>query len=127
MNAPLARFIIAITSAFSLLTSLAPFRAVSRCLLLSGDFFDYALVGATSHADCAPSGERRATADQMRATAALRLVNFFTGFKSSKGVTPAKLFQTSTNRAAGQSAASIASSSSYVVPHGQFSAGILSA
>jgi hypothetical protein len=33
-----------------------------------------------------------------------------TGFKSSNGVTPAKLFQTSTSRETGQSAVSLASS-----------------
>jgi hypothetical protein len=83
---------------------------VSRCFLFAGDFFKFPLTGAASAAGGATSGERRATADQMRATAAGRLVNFFTGFKSSKGVTPAKLFQTSTSLAAGQSAASFASS-----------------
>ena len=46
----------------------------------------------------------------MRATAALRLVNFFTGFRSSNGATPAKLFQVSTRRDAGHSAVSLASS-----------------
>jgi len=46
----------------------------------------------------------------MRVTAALRLVNFFTGFNSSKGATPAMLFQVSTSRDTGHSALSLASS-----------------
>jgi hypothetical protein len=40
----------------------------------------------------------------------LRSVNFFTGFRSSKGATPAKLFQVSTRRDAEHSAVSLASS-----------------
>jgi hypothetical protein len=54
--------------------------------------------GATSRAGSAPSEDRRCTAAQIRATAALRLANFFTGFNSVKGATPAKLFHTSTSR-----------------------------
>jgi hypothetical protein len=46
----------------------------------------------------------------MRATAALRLVNFLTGFSSSKGTTPGKLFQVSISRATGHSAVSLANS-----------------
>jgi hypothetical protein len=34
--------------------------------------------------------------------AAFGLANFFTGFRSSKGATPAKLFQVSNRRDAGQ-------------------------
>jgi hypothetical protein len=45
-------------------------------------------VGATSLAGCAKSADRRWTAAQIRATAALRSVNFFTGFSSVKGATP---------------------------------------
>src|ERR1019366_4912435 len=75
-----------------------------------GDFFALALAGATGSAGCAASGDRRATAAQIRATAAFRSVNFFTGFRSSKGATPAKLFQVSTRRDAGHSAVSLASS-----------------
>jgi hypothetical protein len=56
------------------------------------------------------SGNRRLTACEIRATAALRLVNFLTGFKSSNGTTPAKPFQSSTSLAAGQEAVSLASS-----------------
>jgi hypothetical protein len=54
--------------------------------------------------------DKRATACQIRAMAALRLVNFFTDFSSSKGATPAKLFQVSTKRDAGHSEVSLASS-----------------
>ena len=50
------------------------------------------------------------TASQIRPTATLRLVNFFTGLSSVNGATPAKLFQISTGRLAGQEAASLASS-----------------
>ena len=46
----------------------------------------------------------------VRSAAALRLVNFFTGFNSSKGATPAMLFQVSTSRDTGHSALSLASS-----------------
>jgi hypothetical protein len=48
---------------------------------------------------------------QIRATAIARVSNFLTGFSSVKGATPAKLFQTSTKRSAGQPAAQPASSS----------------
>src|SRR5258708_9185536 len=102
--APLARFIIAMTSAFLLLrSSVVPVRARARRGALVGDFFVFPLVGAASGAGCAPSGERRWTAAQIRATAAFRLVNFFTGFNSVKGATPAKPFQTSTSREPGPS------------------------
>jgi hypothetical protein len=53
---------------------------------------------------------RRWTAFQMRPSAAFRSVNFFTGFKSSKGATPAKLFQISRSGEAGQSVESRVSS-----------------
>jgi len=53
---------------------------------------------------------RVCTAFQIRATATLRLVNFLTGFSALNGATPAKLFQTSTGRLAGQEAISFASS-----------------
>jgi hypothetical protein len=59
---------------------------------LAGDFLALPLAGATSVVGCAPSGDSRATACQIRVTAAFRLVNFFTGFRSSNGATPAKLF-----------------------------------
>jgi hypothetical protein len=55
-------------------------------------------------------GVRRWRAFQMRPSAAFRSVNFFTGFKSSKGETPAKLFQIPGSREAGQSAESRVSS-----------------
>ncbi|GIW56272.1 MAG: hypothetical protein KatS3mg082_2676 [Nitrospiraceae bacterium] len=55
-------------------------------------------------------GVRAWTARQIRATAVLRSVNFFTGLRSPKGGTPAKPFQISTSRSAGQLAASFASS-----------------
>ena len=108
---PLARFIIAITSAFLLLrSSVAPFNARACRGALVGGFFTFPLAGATSGAGCASSGDRRTTACQIRATAAFRSVNFFTGFRSSKGATPAKLFPASTRRDAGHSAVSLASS-----------------
>ena len=46
----------------------------------------------------------RRMALQMRLSAVVRSVNFFTGFRSPSGTTPAKPFQTSTSRAIGQSA-----------------------
>src|SRR5580658_4341064 len=46
-------------------------------------------------------------ASQIRATAAFRSVNFFTGFRLPKGTTPAKLFHTSIRRVAGQEPASL--------------------
>src|SRR5262249_11866694 len=78
--APLARFIIAMTSAFLLLLfSVAPFRAWARRLALAGDFFAFSCAGAASLAGCAPSRDRRWTASQIRVTAVFRLVNFLTG------------------------------------------------
>jgi hypothetical protein len=46
----------------------------------------------------------------MRVTAALRFVNRFTGLRLVNGAIPAKLFQISTGRFAGQEVASLASS-----------------
>ena len=58
--APLARFIIAITSAFLFVRdSFAPFCARARRGALAGDFFAFPLAGATSAACGATSGERR--------------------------------------------------------------------
>ena len=69
----LARFIIVITSAFLLLRySVAPFCARARRGALVGDFFAFSLTGATSAAGCAPSGDTRATACQIRVTADFR-------------------------------------------------------
>jgi hypothetical protein len=68
------------------------------------------LAGAASGAGCALSGDRRSTASQMRATAALRLLSFLTGFKPSNGATHAKLFQVSASLDTGHSAVSLASS-----------------
>jgi hypothetical protein len=48
---------------------------------LGRDFFALPLAGATSAAGCAPPGDKRETARQILA-AALRSVNFFTGFRS---------------------------------------------
>src|SRR5262249_46337986 len=90
--------------------SSAPFFAREHRGGLAGDFFDLPFAGATSANTCAPSGDRRWTAAQIRPIAAVRLVNFLTGFNSVKGATPAKLFQTSTRREPGHSAASFASS-----------------
>jgi hypothetical protein len=58
----------------------------------------------------ATSGDRRWIAPQIRVTADFLLVNFFTGFRSSNGATPAKLFQVSIRREASHSAASFARS-----------------
>jgi hypothetical protein len=77
---------------------------------LAGDFVAFPLAGAASATGSAPPGDNRETACQIRATAAFRLVNFFTGFRSSKGATPAKLFQMLAKRDAGHSAGSFASS-----------------
>lgn len=62
--APLARFIIAMTSAFLLLRSslllfaaFAPFCARARFAGLAGAFFEVSLTGATSLACCATSGK----------------------------------------------------------------------
>ncbi len=85
-------------------------RAVSRRLGWAGAFFPFPLAGATSGARCATLGSIRWTASQMPVTAAFRFVNFLIGFKSLKGATPAKLFQTSTRRLAGQEPASLFSS-----------------
>src|SRR5205823_5648757 len=74
---------------------------------------DGVLSVATGVAGGAASGDRRSTALKILVTAALRSVNFFTGFKSSKGATPAKLFHVSTKRDAGHFAVSLASSCAF--------------
>ena len=92
-------------------SSLPPFAPFWACLLgLAGAFFALSLADTKSLACGATLGNGRWTAAQIRATAAFRSVNFFTGFSSVNGATPAKLFQTSTSRDAGHSAASLASS-----------------
>jgi hypothetical protein len=109
--APLARFIKAITSAFLLAPdSVAPFAVRARREALVGDFFDRVRSVATGVGCGATSGDRRSITFQILATAAFRSVNFFTGFRSSKGATPAKLFQVSAKREAGHSAVSLPSS-----------------
>ena len=85
-------------------------RAVLRRLAFRGDLLASAFAGATGSAPCATSADSRSSAFQIRATAPLRLVNFLTGFRSSKGATPAKLFQVSISRETGQSWVSLASS-----------------
>jgi hypothetical protein len=77
---------------------------------LVGGFFDFYLVGATSAAGSALSGNRRATACQIRTTANLRLVKLLHQFQVVEGPTPAKLLHVSTGRDAGHSAVSLASS-----------------
>jgi hypothetical protein len=47
---------------------------------------------------------------QIRMAAVLRSVNFLVGFRSPKGGTPAKAFQTSVKRAMGQSAVALVNS-----------------
>ena len=89
--------------------------ALAAFLALGAPFFVVAslVLMAVPGASCAPScaaGANFWTACQMRVTAVLRSVNFLTGFRSSKGATPAKLFQISARRAVGQSFASFASS-----------------
>ena len=108
--APLARFIIAMTSAFLLLRSLAAVRARSRHGDLVGDFFDLPFAGATSRAGFAPVGDSRWIAAQIRATADFRSVNFLIGLSSWNGATPAKLFQASISREIGHSPTNFASS-----------------
>jgi hypothetical protein len=66
--APLARFIIAITSAFLLLLSSAPFCALARLGALAGAFA-FSLAGATSLGYGPVFGNRLWTAAQIRATA----------------------------------------------------------
>ena len=86
--APLARFIMVMTSAFLLPPASGLFCARARRGALAGDFFPFPLAVATGSTGCVPSEDRRAIACQMRVTAALRLVNFLTGFSSSNGATP---------------------------------------
>jgi hypothetical protein len=100
------------TAAF-LLPSRAPFVSCLICagFLAAGAFLAVPLAFFATGADCgATLAPSRWIALHTRATALARSVNFLTGFKSSKGATPAKLFHTSTSRAAGQSAVSLASS-----------------
>jgi hypothetical protein len=78
-------------------------RGELRRGVLAGDFFVFPVAGAAGAACGATSADRRCTTAQIRTTANFRLVNFFTGFRSSNGATPAKLFQVSTRREAGQS------------------------
>src|SRR5271155_1808662 len=76
---PLARFIIAITSAFLLLRdSVAPFCARGA---LVGDFFAFPLAGAPSGAGCAASGGRGGTAPPHRPPPALPALDFFFRFR----------------------------------------------
>ena len=86
----LARFIIAMTSAFLFEGSLAAGRARSRRGGLVGDFFDLPFAGATSRAGSATFGDSRWMADQIRATADFRSVNFLIGFSSWNGATRAE-------------------------------------
>src|SRR5437763_16162413 len=100
--ASFARFIIAVTSAFLLVRdSVAPFCALALREALVGNFFDPVVSVAPGVACGATSGDKRWIAFQILATAAFLSVNFFTGLRSSKDATPAKLFQVSTNRDAG--------------------------
>ncbi len=55
----------------------------------------FARLGATRAVCGAGCGLKRWTAFQIRVTPLVRFVNFITGFKSSKGVTSARLFQVS--------------------------------
>jgi hypothetical protein len=76
------------------------FAAVSLAVLLASarGGISSAMVGATAF----PS---RWIVVQMRATALSRFSNFLTGLQSVNGATPARLFQSSTRRLAGHSAA----------------------
>jgi hypothetical protein len=61
----------AMTSAFLLRrSSVAPFRAPARRGALAADLFAFPLAGATSLTGCAPSGDSRWSAAQIRAAAA---------------------------------------------------------
>ena len=84
--------------------------AVWRRLLFAASLFRFLFSGATSGAGCATFAGRTCTASQIRVTADLRSVNFFTGLSEVKGATPAKLFQISTGRLRGQEPTSLASS-----------------
>src|SRR5579862_2998849 len=114
--APSERRIRSITSAFllpsraTLAASLAAARAVWRRLPFCASLVRFPLAGATWAAGFPTFANKAWTAFQMRVAAVLRLVNFFTGLRLVKGATPAKLFQTSTGRLAGQEATSLASS-----------------
>jgi hypothetical protein len=89
----------------------ADVRAPAATLLALAFF---AGLGATGGAGVAARGAGVGSnfwiADQMRAVAFARFSNFFTGFRSSKPGVPAKLFQVSTRRLIGHSAAALLSS-----------------
>src|ERR1035437_1539843 len=114
--APWERRIRSITSAFllpsraTLTGSFAAAGSVWRRLLFAASLFRLPSAGATWAAGFATFAGRTWTASQMRATAVLRSVNFFTGLSAVNGATPAKLFQISTVRLRGQDATSLASS-----------------
>ena len=114
--APWERRIKSITSDFllpsraTLTGSFAAAGAVWRRLLFGASLFRLPSAGATWVAGFATFAGRTWTAPQIRATATLRSVNFFTGLSAVNGATPAKLFQISTGRVRGQEATSLASS-----------------
>jgi len=86
--APLGRRNCSNTLAF-----LLPSRAVGVASPALAAFFDLFGFGATSGACGAAGASSRWIAFQIRVTAVLRSVNFLMGFRSTKGATPAKLFQ----------------------------------
>src|SRR5579871_6083756 len=85
-------------------------RAVWRRLLFGATFFRLPFALAALAACFVTFADKTWTAFQMRSTATLRFVNLFTGARSVKGATPAKLFQISAGRFAGQEAINLASS-----------------
>ena len=103
--APSGRLSMSRTMAF-----LLPSRAVGVASLAVARLVALAFFGATGAASGAGAGVSAWMAFQIRVTAVLRSVNFLTGFRSPKGTTPAKVFQTSGKRVRGQSAESLANS-----------------
>jgi hypothetical protein len=95
------------TSAFLLPSRASVGPCLARAAFFAGVAFLPGLLafGAASFEMGAPccaalaalGASSRWTAFQIRVTAVLRSVNFLTGFRSSKGVTPAKLFQSWTS------------------------------
>src|ERR1035437_9868068 len=114
--APWERRIRSITSDFllpsraTLTGSFAAAGAVWRRLLFGASLFRLPFAGARCVAGFATFANKTWIASQIRVTAALRSVNFFTGLRAVKGATPAKLFQISTGRVRGQEPTSLASS-----------------
>ena len=91
------------TMAFLLLSRAVGASSLMMALLAALVFF-----GATGAAGAAGAGVRAWMAFRIRLTAVLQSVNLLTGFRSPKGTTPAKAFQTSAKRVMGHSAEGLA-------------------